>query len=65
MRDRAERAFTVEQAERVLSGPLSEDLPENIEAIDKAVGEAHLAGKGVRGSTEQKTGLRILRVRNA
>lgn len=45
MRDKAERAFTVEQAERVLSGPLSEDLPENIEAIDKAVGEAHLAGK--------------------
>jgi hypothetical protein len=32
-------------AEKVLAGPLSEDLPENIEAIDKAVGKAYLAGE--------------------
>lgn len=44
MRPREKRVYTVEDAYRVFDGPLSEDLPDNIKEIERAVGEALLKG---------------------
>lgn len=44
MREIEDKIADSDWAEQVLSGPLSEDLPDNIEAIEAVVGRAYLAG---------------------
>ena len=39
------KEMTLEYVEKQIRGPLSEDLPPNIEEIDKVVGEASLSGR--------------------